>query len=162
MDEHAASKRSHSEAIDENNEDTSLFVEDDTDRVPAYDATKEPLPDCKVNTSEYCIIADGKDKISNLVESPFSESPFRSGPTDGLLEDLKKRVKDRSSDKIKVGVVGDMSSGTSVYLLLLNTSLTTSRQELRYQLPAQRGCDCSSGVSTCPIFTLYKADLIPG
>lgn len=105
-------KRSHNEAIDEQNDTSqSLFLEEETDRVPAYDAKKEGLPDCKLYTPEYGVIEDGKFKFSRLIDTPFQETTFHSGPTDGLQEDHKRRLKDHSADKIKVGVVGDMSSG---------------------------------------------------
>lgn len=145
-------KRSHDAAMGGDSDDDrggSLFVEDDdTDKVPPYDAKKEALPDCKIFTPEYKFIIDGKGKISNLVDAPFQESTFRSGPTEGLQEDHRRRVKDRSSAKIKIGVVGDMSSGKLSNTDARGFLLTMFRQELRSELSSLSGSHCAPGIRT--------------
>lgn len=152
MSHTATMKRPHDEALgDSQSEDDqaeTLFIEDEIDKVPPYDSKKEPLPNCKLYTAEFKFIQDGKAKISDLLDTPFKQSTFKSGTTEGLQEDLKRRVQDQTSDKIKVGVVGDMSSGMACLKDHSSTSLTRGRQKLCHQLAPQRGCHCTSGKCT--------------
>lgn len=91
--------------------DTNLSDDEDVGKVAPYDAKKEPRPQCKLYDPEYQKIRDNLQTCIDLFASPFYETSFNSGPTQGLLEDLKRRLQDKSAEKVRVGVVGDMKAG---------------------------------------------------
>lgn len=108
-------KRLHDEMMGEDHhgeKDDELGDDDDeVGRIPPYDAKKEARPPCKIYDPEFKIIQDKLQQCIERLETPFRETSFSNGSTKGLLDELQRRVKDKSAEKVKIGVVGDMKSG---------------------------------------------------
>lgn len=86
-------------------------ADDELDKIPPYDAKMEDRPASKIYETRYSKIQDDLEECVTLLEEPFQGSSFSSGSTNGIQEELRRRVKDRSAEKIKIGVVGDMKAG---------------------------------------------------
>lgn len=143
-------KRSHDDAVGEDRPGEQDGMHDDSDdevgMIPPYDAKKEAHPASKLYDPQYQKIQDFLQQCVMLLETPLRETSFSNGSTSGLQEELRRRVKDNSAEKVKIGVVGDMKSGKVSQLPLARMELTWRRQELRDQLDLECGRHRSSGM----------------
>lgn len=119
--------------------------DDDVGKIAPYDAKKEPRPPCKLYDPDYKKIREDLQTCIDLFASPFHQTSFNSGSTQGLLEELKRRLQDKSAEKVRIGVVGDMKSGMRLPSLVRGDLLTSYRKKLRHQLHPQRRNDCTPG-----------------
>lgn len=106
-------KRSYDDLLAEDHtpqEDDSETTSVEGD-VPPYDLEQESKPSSPVYTQEYEHLRDKIHALVDLFRQPIQEATYRDGIVDGLFDEIKKRTTSTYPEQVRIGLVGDMSSG---------------------------------------------------
>ena len=94
--------------------DSNMEYDDDLDFVEAYDCTNpknEPRPDSIVYHAKFAELKKKCQEAANLLLEPLQESKYHNVITKGLLQEVRTRTKNESSEESMFAVAGDMASG---------------------------------------------------
>lgn len=114
-------KRKHEEIVadDGNNikvEESSKSAKKNVNKIPPYDANKEPLPNCKTFTQEFEDLTTEAQEITDLLLAPFKANPYRNDVLEGLFEEIQRRTSANTPERHKIALVGEMKAGKSMVI----------------------------------------------